>query len=141
MWKCKNCWSENVDSTTHCVSCGERKAANSTKESAAAPTSKITNPSDRFCYQAQSLESWGSTVWIITILTAIIVFIASGYSFEIDRWGNSEIVFHFTSLIRGIIPAVCWIGGGYSFKLIVEAFAIVVEAAYRNLMASGKSPN
>ncbi len=141
MWKCKNCGAENGDASVNCSSCGERRtnasakstAAKSAAQSAGAPfrSSEEKKYVRGNCWQANDLEKWGWRFSICCIVLAVIQLIASGFTYEMNRWGELELTFRLSAMAGGIIPAVCWVGGGYAFRLILESFALVVEAAYK----------
>lgn len=119
MWKCPICGESNSESSVFCTSCNRRREKQ---------TEQVQSS-----FQAMNLQTWASRVWIASITIAIITFFISGFTYTVDQWGDFELGFHFLSMLKGIIPAVCLIVGGGVLRTIMNGLAVLVEAANKEL--------
>ena len=143
MWTCPKCKTENGDATDFCASCGEKKGAVLASASAASTAVKMeekesrphySSAANRYSKVAASLDSWSSALMALTVIIAILVFIASGFTYEYDGWRDYDLTFHVKSLLTGILPAASWCIGGYTVKLVLSGLAVMTEAAYRTML-------
>lgn len=140
MWKCKNCGAENGDASSNCVSCGERRTTASAKSTAvknvAAQSAAASSPGTEGkkyvqgnCWQANDLEKWGGIIWIVCIVLAGLRLLLSFFDSSLWEEVGQSLWLHV--ITSGLLPAICWIIGGYASKLLLESFALIVEAAYK----------
>ena len=94
-------------------------------------TTVKTNPgySDRTCPEANTLTFWGSNFFIIGIIVGVLYLVFAGFVVE---FGGAT-VFKFDALASGVAPALLIAAAGYAIKILVQAFAIIVESHYRKL--------
>jgi len=140
MWVCKECNAENGDSSHTCATCGQTKGfsgakatTNYTSASSGSKKQRTFHPDQRICEQAIALEDWGNRIFIISLILGVIALILSGITTGIGQTLLPEMTFKFSNMLLGLVPLVCWIGGGYIFKIVANAVAIIVEASYRSM--------
>lgn len=90
---------------------------------------------DRTCKEASLMTFWGGNLFIISIIIAVLFLIFAGFVTE-----GANTVFKFDLMASGITTALLMVVAGYAAKILLQAFAIVVEAHYRQLAPAVSTP-
>lgn len=138
MWKCHQCGAENGDGGEFCATCGNRRAANaagSAPEPAARPE-RTSAYNERSCAEARQLETWGQVVFVVGIVLAAIVFLGSmagGCAAAEESYRSAQAGIMIGAFFGGALGGAGCVLGGFLFRLVLRAFAIITEAHYRKL--------
>lgn len=141
--KCHDAYSGNPDNCPNCktrlgtdihnhhyvdTNADSRSGSNSIR-------SKNIPPDNYTCYEAESLNRWGKYFPLSSIIIAIVTAIARGFQATTNRYGTVIQEFDSSAMfsVGNVINVLLWIGGGYAFGLILDSFAVVVEASYRSM--------
>ena len=91
---------------------------------------------ERSCAEARQLETWGQVVFVVGIVLAAIVFLGSmagGCAAAEESYRSAQAGIMIGAFFGGALGGAGCVLGGFLFRLVLRAFAIITEAHYRKL--------
>ena len=145
MQECPKCHNSFYFDPDFCPNCNARMPAKDHAEinvdttkgtgSTPYPVRNRIPPDEYTCDQAKSLDKWGMYFFLISLIIAIITAIAGGYQLTTNNYGLVVKEFNLGAVfsLGSVISFLSWVGGGYALSLILDSFAVIVEASFRSM--------
>ena len=134
MWTCRQCKTDNGDSSTYCIQCGARRVPGSKTAADTYPTASLSksspsakrsavSPYERTCDQAKALDRWANIVFVLSLLAAAVIFVLPFFTEDVAL----------SNILVNIPTALLLFAGGQITSTVMQGLAMVTEAAYRRM--------